>query len=1371
VAITRSVFRLAIAAAVLLAAGVLSVGSAPQALAAPNAIQIENAKPGTPGWDDFWSSPTPDAINGFGSKISVNHGDSLDLFVTTTAPSFTIDVYRTGWYGGVGARLVQSLGSFPGVHQAIPAPNPTTGMISCTGWTKTTTLNIPSDWVTGVYLARLNASNGNKSFIFFVVRNDGGTEPIDFQTSVTTYQAYNDWGGVSLYTNNTNKSVYRYDLGTKVSFDRPFTPNDSNGAGHYFYFEYPMIRWMESQGYDVTYTTDIDTHTNVNPLTNHRVFLSVGHDEYWTHGMRDNVTNAISQGVNAAFFSANTAYWQIRLEPNSLGTPNRVQVTYKDSSTFNSPPGPDPQYGVNNSIVTTRWRDAPVNLPENSFMGVMYQDQVNQSYSYVVQNASNWIYAGTGFVDGTRIPGIVGYEYDKVWNNGFSPPGLTILSNSPVVGCCEGSGASTSNSTLYTAPSGARVFASGTIQWSWGLDNYSASYANAGIQKTTANILNAFSSGGGASAPAVTLAPTSLSFGNQRTGTTSATQSVTLTNSGNAALTISGIAVTGTNSADFAQTNNCPISPSTLAAGASCTISATFTPGAAGSRSASVTITDNASGSPHTVGLSGAGTAPAVTLTPTSLTFAGQTVGTTSAAQSSTLRNSGTAPLTISSIVMAGTNSADFAQTNTCPLSPATLAVNATCTISVTFTPGATGSRTANVSVSDDATGSPHSLGLSGTGQGAAPGVSLSPSSLSFGTQNVGSTSAAQTSTLTNNGNAPLTIASVAVTGTNAADYAQTNNCPISPATLAPSASCTVSVTFTPGAGGSRTASVAITDDAAGSPQSIGLSGSGAAPAVTLTPSTLGFGSQLVGTTSGTQTSTLRNSGSAPLTIASIGMAGANPGDFAQTNDCPVAPLTLAAGATCTLTVSFSPSASGSRSASLTISDDAADSPQALSLTGTGTQPAPAVTLSPTSLAFGSQRVGTTSGTQSSTLSNTGTAALTITSIAITGTNAADFAQTNDCPLSLPAGGSCTIQASFTPSAPGSRTASVQVGDDATGSPHSVALSGTGTQPAVGLTPTSLTFSSQTIGTTSAAQTSTLRNTGTAPLAISSITLGGANPGDFAQSNNCPVVPALLAANATCTISVSFAPSALGPRSAAVSITDDAPGSPHSLPLSGSGAAPGAIALDRNLGTKSDNIGSNNITINTSGAAAAGSRVFVFVNWNNSTRTLTSVTGGGLTWTVDTQAKATNGNTRAAIASAPAPSGLPTNTQLKATFSGSVTHGLMSAASFTGVAAASPLDGVANTTQGGVVGWTCSVTTANANDLVLGWSGIDANATGTATAPNTELHDFGDVNYYQWAMSVFRIESSAGAKTVNGTWIRNTGATSNLTLCAAYKAG
>src|SRR4051812_21578015 len=165
---------------------------------APNAIEAENQNPGTPGWDEFASVASQTAVSGYASKTSVNHGDSIDFFVTTTAASVKIDVYRTGWYGGAGARLMAALGSFPGQAQAIPAPDPVTGKVEC-HWAKTVTLDVPASWTTGAYVARLTASDGKSSFIYFVVRDDGGTEPVLFQSSVTTYQAYDAYGGVSLY--------------------------------------------------------------------------------------------------------------------------------------------------------------------------------------------------------------------------------------------------------------------------------------------------------------------------------------------------------------------------------------------------------------------------------------------------------------------------------------------------------------------------------------------------------------------------------------------------------------------------------------------------------------------------------------------------------------------------------------------------------------------------------------------------------------------------------------------------------------------------------------------------------------------------------------------------------------------------------------------------------------------------------------------------------------------------------------------------------------------------------------------------------------------------------------------------------------------
>ncbi len=443
-----------------------------------------------------------------------------------------------------------------------------------------------------------------------------------------------------------------------------------------------------------------------------------------------------------------------------------------------------------------------------------------------------------------------------------------------------------------------------------------------------------------------------------------------------------------------------------------------------------------------------------------------------------------------------------------------------------------------------------------------------------------------------------------------------------------------------------------------------------------------------------------------------------------------------------------------------------------MALSGTGAQAAPAVSLAPTSLNLGSQRVGTTSASQSTTLTNSGSAPLSISMIAIGGVNAAEFGENSDCPISpttLGASASCTISVTFTPAATGSRSASVSIADDAAGSPQAVPLTGSGTAPAVTLTPPSLVFGLQTVGTTSAAQSTTLRNSGTAPLALASISVTGANASDFAQSTTCPLAPTTLAANATCTISVTFAPGAAGARSASVTIADDAAGSPHAVALSGSGGT-SAIAFDQNLGAKSENASGKKATLTTSAAAAPGSRVFVFVNWKNASRTLATVTGGGLTWTIDRQAKDAR-NYHGAIASASAPTGLPVGTVITANFSASVAKGLIAATSFTGIASGSPLDASGSNVQAGAAGWTASVTTTNADDLVLGWSGINAQATSTPTAPNLEIHDFGNSGYLVSATSVYRIESTTGAKTVSGAWSQTSGATANVTVVAAYRAG
>jgi Beta-propeller repeat/Abnormal spindle-like microcephaly-assoc'd, ASPM-SPD-2-Hydin len=314
------------------------------------------------------------------------------------------------------------------------------------------------------------------------------------------------------------------------------------------------------------------------------------------------------------------------------------------------------------------------------------------------------------------------------------------------------------------------------------------------------------------------------------------------------------------------------------------------------------------------------------------------------------------------------------------------------------------------------------------------------------------------------------------------------------------------------------------------------------APAVTLSPPNLSFGNQAVGITTSPQISTLMNTGSVPLIISSIAVSGPNYSDFAQNNNCGTS---VPVGASCTINVTFTPSVIGSESASISISDNAPNSPQSLPLAGVGTPPI--VTFSPPSLTYGPQPVGTTSLPKTVTVTASG--ALSINSI----TTSAEFAQNNNCGSGIPVSGSCQINVMFTPIAPGLQNGTLMITDSGAGSPQSVPLSGTGTQPAVTLSPPSMNFGNQTLGITSTQQVSALTNTGSGTLTIMSIRTTGANKGNFAESNNCPTS---LAAGNSCSITVTFTPSSTGTRTAAVSIADNAPSSPQSLPLSGVGVLP-----------------------------------------------------------------------------------------------------------------------------------------------------------------------------------------------------------------------
>jgi hypothetical protein len=506
--VTRSVVR-----GVFLCTAVVLLALA-TAGAQSNPVVIENQQPGSAGWDLDLAKVGTDAvgqIKGYASAASVNKGGSITFQVSTNpAQTYTIDVYRVGWYQGLGGRLMQHIGPLNGVTQPTCPMDATTGKLEC-NWAPAYTLATQTSWTSGVYLAVLTNAQGFENYMIFVVRDDSRVAALLYQQPDATYQAYNDYPddgktGKSLYDFNSYGAVLAatgYKSAAKVSFDRPYSDSGIDEGFRSDYGEVNFIRWMERNGYDVTYSTDVDTHANGSSLLNYRGLLSVGHDEYWSKPMYDAFVAARDAGVNLGFFGADAVYWQIRFESSTSGVPNRVIVCYRD---VNLDPITD------QTLKTINWRDPVLNRPEQTLMGVQYTisgpPQNNQGFfvTYVVNNPANWVYAGTGFKNGDTVIGLVGYEADRLFSE-YPPPNAisgtyTLLSHS-----AWGTGPNDfSNASVYQAPSGAWVFATGSMAWNWALDTYNHGYnvVDPRIQQTAANVLNQFVSGLRTAPPTVT---------------------------------------------------------------------------------------------------------------------------------------------------------------------------------------------------------------------------------------------------------------------------------------------------------------------------------------------------------------------------------------------------------------------------------------------------------------------------------------------------------------------------------------------------------------------------------------------------------------------------------------------------------------------------------------------------------------------------------------------------------------------------------------------------------------------------------------------------------------------------------------------------
>src|SRR5439155_13323889 len=320
-------------------------------------VVLENQQPGSGNWQ-MWLRGIPPAddsvkqIKGYASATSVNKGGSITFYVTVTpAQQYTMDVYRMGWYQGLGGRLMQSIGPLQGVTQSACPVEPVTGLIEC-DWTASYTLTVPPSWTSGVFMVQLTNAQGYQNYIPFVVRDDARVADIMFQQAVATYQAYNNYPddgatGKSLYDFNSYgaSTVTGKKQAAKVSWNRPYA---GRGAGQFLTWEIYFVRWLERSGYDVKYSTDVDTHENSARLLNSKAFLSGAHNEYWSKPMYDGVQQARDAGVHLGFFGANAVFWQVRFEASPLtGAADRVLVGYKDRTI-------DPVQGP---TTTVQWRD------------------------------------------------------------------------------------------------------------------------------------------------------------------------------------------------------------------------------------------------------------------------------------------------------------------------------------------------------------------------------------------------------------------------------------------------------------------------------------------------------------------------------------------------------------------------------------------------------------------------------------------------------------------------------------------------------------------------------------------------------------------------------------------------------------------------------------------------------------------------------------------------------------------------------------------------------------------------------------------------------------------------------------------------------
>jgi hypothetical protein len=414
-------------------------------------IHDENARPGTPGWTIPDGDVRPRGIEGFIDRTSAERGDTVRLYARTAAPTFTVTAYRTGYYGGAGARRIWSSAMVRAPTQPDPVVHPATRTVDCANWTPSLAIDIDETWPPGQYLLRLEPATGSASYVPLIVRDDSRATDIVVISDVTTVQAYNAWGGFSLYGDEVGDPARR---ATVVSFDRPYG-NSWAQVGSIIADTFNVGMQLESMGLDVGYITNVDEHQRPDLLARHRLIVSGAHDEYYSLEMRTGLEAARARGVNIVFLGANAVFRRIRFAPSPLG-PDRRQINYRSARA-------DPLDGIDDRRVTTNWRDDPDPRPESSLTGTYYEsNQPGLTAAMVVVDPGAWMFDGTGVTGRHRWPGLVREEYDRVTPGAPTPERIQVLAHSPLV--CRGK-ASYSDMAYYTVPSGAAVLDTGTLRF------------------------------------------------------------------------------------------------------------------------------------------------------------------------------------------------------------------------------------------------------------------------------------------------------------------------------------------------------------------------------------------------------------------------------------------------------------------------------------------------------------------------------------------------------------------------------------------------------------------------------------------------------------------------------------------------------------------------------------------------------------------------------------------------------------------------------------------------------------------------------------------------------------------------------------------